>query len=103
MNAQQSSPVPNIDPGWLLRLKTAFEADHFAELKRFIKKERTNGTVHPAPDRILHAFLVTPFDQVQVVILGKTPTMARARPMASAFRCPKAWHPHPPCRTSSKK
>jgi uracil-DNA glycosylase len=95
MNAQQSPPVPNIDPGWLLRLKTAFEADHFAELKRFIKKERTNGTVHPAPDRILHAFLVTPFDQVQVVILGQDPYHGPGQAHGLCFSVPQGVAPPP--------
>lgn len=95
MNAPQSRPVPHIDPGWLLHLKTEFDSDHFAELKRFIKKERTNGTVHPAPDRILHAFHATPFDHVQVVILGQDPYHGPGQAHGLCFSVPQGVAPPP--------
>lgn len=62
-----------IDPSWKTHLRGEFEMPYFKELTDFVKSEYKNEVVYPPPKFIFRAFDLTPFDQVQVVILGQDP------------------------------
>lgn len=62
-----------IEPSWKRALQAEFEQDYFCELTDFVKKEYQETTVYPPPRFIFHAFELTPFEQVKVVILGQDP------------------------------
>lgn len=62
-----------LEPGWKEVLGPEFEKPYMVELKRFLLEEKQNHTVYPPNQFIFNAFDRTPFDQVNVVILGQDP------------------------------
>jgi len=62
-----------IDESWKAVLKEEFEKPYFKELAAFVKEEYKKTTVYPPPKDIFRAFNLTPFDKVEVVILGQDP------------------------------
>lgn len=65
--------APKLEEGWLNVLKPEFEKPYFSDLKSFLVKEREQFTVYPPGNRIFAAFNYTPFEEVEVVILGQDP------------------------------
>ncbi len=64
---------PKIEESWLAALKDEFGKPYFEQLKHFLVEEKKAFTVYPPGNRIFSAFNYTPFDQVEVVILGQDP------------------------------
>lgn len=62
-----------IEPSWRAVLEEEFGKDYFHKLRAFVKSEYQNAVVYPPPKNIFRAFELTPFDEVQVVILGQDP------------------------------
>jgi len=62
-----------IEESWKRILEKEFEEDYFKKLSEFVKEEYKKATVYPPPRFIFHAFELTPFDKVKVVILGQDP------------------------------
>lgn len=62
-----------IEPSWKEALRAEFEEPYFRELTDFVKEEYRTKTIYPHPKNIFHAFELTPFDKVKVVILGQDP------------------------------
>lgn len=62
-----------IEPTWKKALQKEFDEEYFEELCEFVKSEYKKGTVYPPAKFIFHAFELTPFDKVKVVILGQDP------------------------------
>lgn len=62
-----------IEPSWKQVLQQEFDQEYFKKLTEFVKREYEQGTVYPPPKFIFHAFDLTPFDKVKVVILGQDP------------------------------
>lgn len=62
-----------LHPSWKAVLADEFRKPYFLELAKFVKEERAKGPVYPPPDQLFSAFNETPFDRVQVVILGQDP------------------------------
>ena len=62
-----------IEPSWKEALKDEFEKPYFKELTEFVKDEYKSGAVYPPPKFIFRAFELTPFNKVEVVILGQDP------------------------------
>jgi uracil-DNA glycosylase len=62
-----------IEPSWKKHLAEEFEKPYFKELTDFVKEEYATTKVYPAPKNLFRAFELTPFDEVQVVILGQDP------------------------------
>ncbi|MBL7896061.1 MAG: uracil-DNA glycosylase [Bacteroidia bacterium] len=65
--------APKLEEGWLNVLKPEFEKPYFSDLKSFLVREREQFTVYPPGNRIFAAFDYTPFEEVEVVILGQDP------------------------------
>lgn len=65
---------PKLEPSWKAQLSGEFRKPYFADLKRFLKEEKRSGAViYPPGPLIFNAFNKTPFDAVNVVILGQDP------------------------------
>ena len=62
-----------IEPSWKEVLKDEFGQEYFKTLREFVKAEYQNAIIYPRPSHIFRAFELTPFDKVQVVILGQDP------------------------------
>lgn len=74
-----------IEESWKKVLEKEFEQDYFKELTGFVKEEYKNTTVYPPPQFIFHAFDLTPFDKVKVVILGQDPYHGEKQANGLAF------------------
>ncbi len=62
-----------IEPSWKKALQKEFDEEYFKELAEFVRSEYKETTVYPPAKFIFHAFDLTPFDKVKVVILGQDP------------------------------
>ena len=62
-----------IEPSWKEKLKEEFTKPYFTELRTYVREAYTSKTIYPTPKNIFHAFDLTPFDAVKVVILGQDP------------------------------
>jgi uracil-DNA glycosylase len=63
----------NIEPSWKEVLRDYFETPEFLQLTSKVKTEYQTKKVYPKPEDIFRAFWLTPFETVQVVILGQDP------------------------------
>lgn len=62
-----------IEESWKKALSEEFGKEYFKTLTAFVKDEYKKGTVYPPPKNIFRAFELTPFNKVEVVILGQDP------------------------------
>jgi uracil-DNA glycosylase len=63
-----------IESSWKEALKEEFGKPYFIQIATFLKAEKANGkTIYPPGPLIFNAFEQTPFDKVEVVILGQDP------------------------------
>lgn len=63
----------HIEPSWCKVLEGEFVKQYFTELSRFIFNEYKTQVIYPCEKDIFRAFLVCPFDDVKVVIIGQDP------------------------------
>lgn len=64
----------HIDRGWYHILQEEFQKEYFVRIRHFLVEEIKKGyTIFPPLEKILYAFQVTPWEQVQVVILWQDP------------------------------
>ncbi|MDF2435730.1 MAG: uracil-DNA glycosylase [Bacteroidota bacterium] len=72
-----STSIENIDPSihesWRAILATEFQSEYFQKLKKFLVAEKKSFLVYPPGNLIFSAFNLTPFEKVEVVILGQDP------------------------------
>lgn len=76
---------PQIHESWKLRLGAEFQKDYFKTLKQFIVDEKSKHVVYPPSNYIFSAFNFTPFDDVNVVILGQDPYHAAGQANGFCF------------------
>lgn len=70
----ETLPVtPAIEESWKAVLHEEFNKPYFLHLKEFLVEERKKHIVYPPGKQIFSAFNHTPFDKVEVVILGQDP------------------------------
>src|SRR3990167_6930926 len=62
-----------IEASWKVVLQEEFGKDYFKTLTEFVRSEYQHAIVFPPPKNIFRAFELTPFDKVEVVILGQDP------------------------------
>lgn len=63
----------NIEQSWYNELKEEFDKEYFQNLKTFLLKEKSQHKVFPPGSQIFNALNLTPFYDVNVVILGQDP------------------------------
>ncbi len=63
--------MPRTD--WNPLLRTELEKPYWADLQAFVAGERTEHPVYPAPDEVFAALHLTPYADVEVLILGQDP------------------------------
>jgi uracil-DNA glycosylase len=85
-----------IDESWKQLLDDEFQQPHFAAIKQFLLKEKEQGvTIYPPGPLIFHAFNLTPFDQLKVVILGQDPYHGKGQAHGLCFSVPDGVPPPP--------
>lgn len=72
---------------WELELKEEFKKPYFLNLQHFLASEQAE--VYPPAHLIFNAFLHTPFDQVNVVILGQDPYHGKGQAEGLSFSVPE--------------
>jgi uracil-DNA glycosylase len=65
--------VPALPQSWLDVLGAEFAMPYFHQLQRFVAAERERHQVFPLEGDVYQALLLTPYDDVRVVILGQDP------------------------------
>jgi len=64
----------HIEQSWKEVLQDEFEKPYFSEIMNFLRKEKQHGKViYPQEKNIFNAFEQTPFDKLQVLLLGQDP------------------------------
>lgn len=66
-------PSVKIEASWKEVLQAEFGEGYFKTLAEFVRAEYRHDIVYPPPKHIFRAFELTPFDNVEVVILGQDP------------------------------
>ena len=64
---------PKIEESWKKVLLEEFQKPYFETLKTFLVEEKKSHTIYPSGQNIFAAFEHTPFESVEVVILGQDP------------------------------
>ena len=98
---------------WLAVLGDELETPHMRELRSFLVAEVAAGRrFYPPADLVFNALLLTPFDEVRVVILGQDPYHGAGQAMGLCFSVPagvprrprsgtstRSWHATSACRS----
>jgi len=63
----------NLPESWLIHLHAEMSKPYFQTLTQFVDEERQHHTVFPPQDEVFSALRLTPYDQVQVFLLGQDP------------------------------
>jgi len=71
--SEKVSINPTINESWKEVLVKEFQSDYFKSLKTFLIEERKKHLIYPPASRIFASFNYTPFDKVNVVLLGQDP------------------------------
>src|SRR3546814_12313360 len=68
-------PSPAMAPrtDWNPVLRAEMDEPYWPELQRFVAEERASGPVYPQHDEVFAALHLTPYAEVQVLILGQDP------------------------------
>lgn len=84
------------DTGWRAALANELRAPYFKELEQKLAHEIGRGTVvYPPREEIFNAFNKTPFQNVQVVILGQDPYHGERQAHGLSFSVPNETSPPP--------
>ncbi len=80
----------NIHDSWSAVLKDEFEKPYFKSIKEFLVTEKKAGkAIYPPGSLIFNAFNSTPFDEVNVVVLGQDPYHNPGQAMGLSFSVPQ--------------
>jgi uracil-DNA glycosylase len=62
-----------LPPSWQTILASEFTKPYFHKLEDFLTQERQTHTIYPAPEKVFSALELTPYDEVNVLLLGQDP------------------------------
>jgi uracil-DNA glycosylase len=65
--------IPSISNSWQQILASEFEQPYFQKLQDFLIAERQSETIFPAEPDVFSAFELTPYERVNVLLLGQDP------------------------------
>ena len=72
-------------------LKSEFEQPYFGQIKDFLISEKAQGKkIFPAGSHIFKAFVLTPWDDVKLIILGQDPYHGDDQAMGLSFSVPSS-------------
>lgn len=79
-----------IEKSWHAKLKEEIEKPYIKILKEFLEKERAEGhAIYPPEPLVFNAFSKTPYDKVQVVIIGQDPYHGPGQAHGLCFSVPE--------------
>ncbi len=65
--------LPTLPPSWRPLLAEEFDKPYFRRLKQFLEKERQSQTIYPDEKDTFSALKLTPYKNVNVLLLGQDP------------------------------
>lgn len=92
-----------IHPSWYEALSAEFEKPYWTELTDFVQQEYAHTRCFPEGKYIFRAFDTTPFDRVQVVILGQDPYHTPGAAMGLSFSIPEGIRAQPSLKNIFKE
>jgi uracil-DNA glycosylase len=93
-----------LESSWEYALENELKEPYLASLAAFIEKERQQGIpVYPPKEQIFNAFFKTPFDKVQVLIMGQDPYHGPGQAHGLAFSVPMGVPPPPSLKNIYKE
>ncbi|HXF29427.1 MAG TPA: uracil-DNA glycosylase, partial [Chlamydiales bacterium] len=85
-----------IEESWDAILEEEYEKLYFVELAEFVKQEREAGKkIFPPKGLVFHALQKTPYDKVNVVIVGQDPYHGEGQAHGLSFSVPQGIKPPP--------
>jgi uracil-DNA glycosylase len=88
--------IAYMEASWLDLLKCEFEKPYIRKLEAFLAMEKKAGAiVYPPFDLIFNAFCQTPFEKVNVVMIGQDPYHGPGQAHGLSFSVPKGVPPPP--------
>ena len=85
-----------IETGWRDALRREFEQPYFEAIKKFLLLQKQGGkNILPPGSLIFHAFELTPYKHVKVVILGQDPYHGVGQAHGLSFSVPHGIKPPP--------
>jgi len=78
-----------IEKSWKEALKEEFSKPYFKDITEFVRKEYLSAKVYPPPKFVFNAFELTPFDNVEVVIIGQDPYHGDGQAHGLCFSVPE--------------
>lgn len=97
MNSQTTFAPFILEQSWQKQLKEELSKPGILELAAFVEKEYITAPVpiYPPKELIFNAFYQTPFNQVQVLIMGQDPYHGPGQAHGLSFSVPKGVKPPP--------
>lgn len=92
-----------IEPEWKKVLSEYFSTQKWNLLAEFVRNKYTSNKIYPRTKNIFHAFSLTPFKNVQVVILGQDPYHGPGQAHGLAFSVPYGVTPPPSLKNIYKE
>lgn len=78
-----------LEESWQKVLGSEFDKPHMQQLRTFLREEKDKKKIiYPKSSNIFHAFQLTPFDKVEVVILGQDPYHGKGQAHGLCFSVP---------------
>lgn len=77
----------DLPPSWHSLLAQELEQPYFQVLQRFVDDERQHYTVFPPEQDVFNALKLTPYENVNVLLLGQDPYHDRGNTMSANFAC----------------
>lgn len=86
-----------LEPSWQKLMQEELKQPYMIELAAFVEKEYATSQkpIYPPRDLIFNAFAHTPFNKVQVVIMGQDPYHGPGQAHGLSFSVPKGIKPPP--------
>jgi uracil-DNA glycosylase len=86
---------PKLPSSWQAVVGEEFDKPYFHKLEEFLAEERNKYTVYPPRDEVFSALQLTPFDDVNVFLLGQDPYHGENQAHGLAFSVRPGVRPPP--------
>src|SRR5215813_1237688 len=75
----------DIPVSWQKVIGEEFDKDYFKQLEEFVDGERRDYTIYPPEDMVFSAFNLTPYNKVNVLLLGQDPYVNKGQAHGLCF------------------
>ena len=87
--------ISQISSSWQAVLSEEFDKPYYQKLQNFLLEERQSHTIYPPEKDIFSAFELTPYDKVNVLLLGQDPYHDRDQAHGLCFSVRPGFKPPP--------